>query len=123
MLDDRQHVLAAERRRQEALVAVDIAVLDALFAQDLVHVHSTGLVHDKPALLRHIAANRAFVSIVRHDLLARIYTDTAVLTGGMTSRMRRSDGEIATLTGIVTQVLRREGPEWKFVSFQFTLAG
>ena len=119
--DDRAAILAVEDRRCAALIAVDMPALDALFAADLIHVHSTGLVHDKPRLLRHIEANRAYVSIERRALIVRSYDATAILTGAMTSHMRRGAGEIAMLDGMVTQVLRREDGIWRFVSFQFTL--
>lgn len=54
---------AIEDRRRRALVAVDLAELDALFADDLVHVHSTGLTQDKPALLAHIDRKRGFLAV------------------------------------------------------------
>ena len=121
MADDRRLVLDAEDRRRAALVAVDIAALDALFAPELVHVHSTGLVHDKAALLRHIEANRAYISIERRDLSVRLHGDFAILVGRMINHMRRGGGEIVMLDGMVTQVLRREDGAWRFISFQFTL--
>ena len=122
MADDRRDVLRAEERRRAALVAVDMATLDALFADDLIHVHSTGLIHDKAQLLRHIEANRAFLAIERGDLAVRLYGDIAIMTGPMTNRMRRGSDGTALLDGTVTQVLRRQGGEaWRFVSFHFTL--
>lgn len=122
MADDRKQILDAERRRQEALVAVDIEALDALFADDLVHVHSVGLVHDKKALLEHIARRRGFVAIERGTLQIRIEGDIAVMTGRMLSRMHAMHGEGEVLMdGFVTQVLRRCGNDWKFINFQLTL--
>ncbi|SRR6266702_4327276 len=114
-------VLEAERRRHLALVAVDLAELDRLFADDLIHIHSTGLVHDKPQLLRHIDHRRAFVSVTRGWLKVRIHGDIAVMTGPMTNRMRAKDGagEIV-LDGFVTQVVRRSEGGWRFINFQLT---
>jgi ketosteroid isomerase-like protein len=121
--DERGAVLEAERRRQAALVAIDLAELDRLFADDLTHVHSTGLVHDKAQLLRHIDEKRAFISIMRGPLNVRLHGDIALMTGPMTNRMRSKDGsgEIV-LEGFVTQVLRRTEDGWKFISFQLTAA-
>lgn len=121
-MDDVDLILEAENRRRAALVAVDMAELDALFADDLVHVHSNALVHDKAALLAHIAHNRAFLAIERGPLTVRRYGDVAVLTGGMTNWMRRNDGAEIVLGGMVTQVLRREDGVWRFTSFQLTLS-
>jgi|SRR5579859_1455440 len=121
--DERGVILQAERRRQAALVAVDLAELDRLFADDLTHVHSTGLVHDKAQLLRHIDRKRAFISVTRGPLNVRLHGDIAVMTGPMTNRMRSKDGigEIV-LEGFVTQVLRRSEEGWKFINFQLTPA-
>ena len=121
--DERGAVLEAERRRQAALVVVDLPELDRLFADDLTHIHSTGLVHDKAQLLRHIDRKRAFISVTRGPLNVRLYGDIAVMTGPMTNRMRSKDenGEIV-LEGFATQVLRRSEEGWKFINFQLTPA-
>ena len=121
--DERGAVLEAERRRQAALVVVDLAELDTLFADDLTHIHNTGLVHDKAQLLRHIDRKRAFISVTRGPLNVRLYGDIAVMAGPMTNRMRSKDenGEIV-LEGFVTQVLRRSEEGWKFINFQLTPA-
>jgi len=78
------------------------------------------MVHDKRVLLDHTASRRAFIAIDRGPLDVRIHGDVAIMTGTMTSRMRSPDGEL-TLTGFVTQVLRREAGNWRFIYFQLTL--
>lgn len=40
-------ILTAEQARREALVADDHARVSQLFADELVYVHTTGLIHDK----------------------------------------------------------------------------
>ena len=45
--DDSNAILEIERRRRAALVAVDLDELERLFAEDLIHVHSTGMTHTK----------------------------------------------------------------------------
>ncbi|CAG9271625.1 nuclear transport factor 2 family protein [Paraburkholderia unamae] len=119
---DRAAILALEQRRQAALVAVDLDALDELFADDLVHVHSTGLVHDKAALLRHIERKRGFIAIERGPLALRVDGDIAVMTGPLTNRMRapHGEGEIA-MHAFVTQVLRRRSGRWQFTNFHLTI--
>jgi len=114
-------ILEAERMRQEALVALDLAALDKLFADDLVHIHSTGLTHNKGELLRHIERRRGFTAIERGPLEVRVEGNLALVTGRITNHMRAPDGagEIV-LEGMVTQVLRRSTDGWKFIHFQFT---
>lgn len=111
---------AIEDRRRRALVAVDLAELDALFADDLVHVHSTGLTQDKPALLAHIDRKRGFLAVERGELDVRVYGDIAVVVGPVRNHMRTPEGGETVLEGVVTQVLRRDEHGWRFVHFQLT---
>jgi ketosteroid isomerase-like protein len=115
-------VLVTEDRRRAALVELDLATLDHLFADDLVHIHSTGLRHDKPALLAHIERRRAFLAITRGPLDVRIEGNLAVVVGPVANRMRTENGGETMLLGIVTQVLRREPTGWRFIHFQLTPA-
>ena len=119
--DDSNAILEIERRRRAALVAVDLDELDRLFAEDLIHVHSTGMTHTKAELLRHIEQKRAFLAIDRGDLQIRVEGPIAVITGTITNRMRSRDGKAEILLhGFVTQVLRRNDEGWQFISFQLT---
>jgi len=120
MSDDRTEILAAEDKRIRALVDLDMPTLDSLFADDLVHIHSTGLVHDKPAILAHIERNRAFRNVERGELKLRLYGDVALLSGPIINHME-SEGRTFKLIGIVTQALRKEQGRWRFIHFQFTL--
>jgi ketosteroid isomerase-like protein len=121
LCDDVNLVLDVENRRRAALVAVDLTELDRLFSEDLVHVHTTGLVHSKQELLQHINQKRAFLAINRGPLHIRVEGDIAVMTGTMTNRMRAKDGTGEFLLhGFVTQVLRRSADGWRFISFQLT---
>jgi ketosteroid isomerase-like protein len=113
-------VLATEDRRRAALVELDLATLDHLFADDLIHIHSTGLRHGKPALLAHIERRRAFLDITRGPLDVRIEGNLAVVTGPIANRMRTERGGETVLLGIVTQILRREAAGWRFIHFQLT---
>ncbi|WP_066561047.1 nuclear transport factor 2 family protein [Croceicoccus bisphenolivorans] len=113
-------VIAVEDRRRAAVVAGDVKALEEIFADDLVHIHSTGLVHDKATLIAHIVARRQFVAIDRGPLDVRIIGDVAIITGPMTNHMT-IEGQPRTMQGMVTQVLRLESSGWRFVNFQLTL--
>ncbi|MFJ3383187.1 MULTISPECIES: FAD-dependent monooxygenase [unclassified Curtobacterium] len=117
-------LLDVERRRQEALIAVDLDALDALFDDTLVHIHAPGLTHDKAQLLEHTATRRTYLEITRGDLDIRVVGDVAVVTGPITNRMRAPEGGERTLAGVATQVLVRDDEHgWRFVSFQMTPFG
>ncbi|WP_189077540.1 YybH family protein [Mangrovihabitans endophyticus] len=117
-------VHAVERRRQRALIDVDLNVLDELFDDTLVHIHAPGLIHGKRQLLEHTATRRAYLDITRGDLVIRLIGEVAVVTGPITNRLRTADGGERTLAGVATQVLRHAEPGgWRFVSFQMTPYG
>jgi len=120
MSDDLNAILAAEEQRIRALVELDMATLDALFAEDLVHIHSSGMVHRKPDILAHIERNRAFRNVERGELTLRQYGDVALLSGPIINHME-NEGRPIKLIGVVTQALRKEQGRWRFVHFQFTL--
>lgn len=118
---DKALVLEAEQRRIEAVVAADMQGLDQLFADDLVHIHSTGLVHSKAQLLQHIDRKRGFLAIRRGLLRVRIEGNVAVMTGPITNLMRGAEGSEVIMRGFVTQILRRDSDGWKFTNFQLTV--
>lgn len=109
--------LEAERRR--ALVEEDWQAFDALIADDIVHVHTTGAVHDKAALLDHASRFLRFLEIGRGPLkVRRAGADAAVMTGEMTNLVRRRDvDEHVRVRAFVTQVWARRAGSWKIISF------
>lgn len=111
-------VIAAEAKRREALVAQDIPALNALFADDLVHVHTTGVVHDKAKIIQHATQVLAFKDIARGPLNVRVHGDIAVMTGDMTNVIQPVGKDVVlTVESFVTQVWRREADGWKHISF------
>jgi ketosteroid isomerase-like protein len=117
-------LMAVEKRRQDALVAVDLDELDRLFDDSLVHIHAPGLIHSKAQLIEHTSTRRAYLEITRGDLNIRVMGDTAVITGPIINRMRAASGGERILGGVATQVLHRDDAgDWRFVSFQMTPFG
>ncbi len=117
-----QEVLAAERARRDALVGDDMAAFALLIADDVTHVHTTGIVQDKAALLGHAGGFLRFINIERHDLKVRVIEeDHAVMTGGMTNTVaRRGHDERVEVQAFVTQVWERRDGRWQIVNFQAT---
>ncbi|WP_440710482.1 nuclear transport factor 2 family protein [Herbiconiux sp. YIM B11900] len=119
----RAEILDVERRRIRALIDGDIATLDELFDESIVHIHAPGLMHDKTQLLEHVAVRRAYRAIDRGDLTIRRFGDVAVVTGMIFNTLGSPDGTERKLSGPVTQVLRRGQGGWTYLSFQMTPSG
>nr|WP_239074016.1 nuclear transport factor 2 family protein [Streptomyces sp. SID10853] len=117
-------MLALEERRRAALVAGDIPALADMFDASLVHIHAPGLTHSRAQLLDHVATRRAYLDSTRGELTIRLIGEVAVMTGRLTNRLRSPGGGERVLSGVVTQVLRRcDDGEWRFLSFQMTPDG
>ena len=85
----------------------------------LVHVHTTGIVHGKQALLGHAGGFLQFLDIERGELLVRaLGPDAAVMTGPMTNVVRRRGiDERVEVRAFVTQVWVQREPGWQIASF------
>ncbi|EQB08059.1 hypothetical protein L288_09020 [Sphingobium quisquiliarum P25] len=108
-----------EARRREALTTDDMAAFEELIADDIVHVHTTGIVHDKAQLLQHAGGFLQFIDIRRGPLkVRRIGPGAAIMTGEMTNIVRRRGHEERIEVGsFVTQVWVKRNGKWQIASF------
>lgn len=112
----REHIIALERRRCEAITECAKPVLDEVLADDYVHIHGTGRVDNKAGFIASIMQRPRRVE--RGELTIRLYGEVAVITGEQINYMPDANGRAATGTmNLVTQVLHYDGTRWRFVSF------
>jgi len=117
-------VVELEARRQRALVDGNLAALDAIFDEALVHIHAPGIVHTKEMLLEHVASRRAYLAIERGDLSIREVGELAIAVGSIHNTLRNPDGSSREQYGTVTQMVRRcDDGAWRFLHFQLTPSG
>jgi len=117
-MSDDEILRELEKERARALIARDIPALEALFTDDLVHVHTTGAVHDRAALFRHATEVLRFVDIQRPDLKIRIWGDCAVMTGPMINRVQPvGHDDVIEVKAFVTQTWVRQNEQWRQASF------
>ncbi|WP_170800816.1 nuclear transport factor 2 family protein [Stutzerimonas stutzeri] len=111
-------ILAAEQARREALVADDHTRVSQLFADELVYVHTTGLIHDKAQYLAYARDTVAYLAIERGDLNVRVHGDVAIMTGTQTNTLKkRSEEKTMRAEGFFTQVWARGPAGWQIASF------
>ncbi|MFC3058877.1 nuclear transport factor 2 family protein [Paenirhodobacter populi] len=118
-----QELMAFEGERRRALISGDAAALDRILHPDLVHVHSSGMVHGKAEFIAHVGRMGGFVDITRGPVELRTTgADGALMTGPTVNRVRRLDsGEIVDLTAFGTVVALRGGDGWQVLLSQITL--
>ena len=129
-MTDKTELIDLEHARCSAIAAGDKAQLNAMLAEDYLHVYGSGLSSGKDEWIEHVTEVPRFPE--HEDIKVRIYGDTAVLTGIMINKIRPdADAKPAEEIGnrvpvkediktFATQVVVRDGGAWKFVSFQLT---
>lgn len=124
MSDIRDQLLALEQERQRALVEEDHARLDTLFADDLLYVHTTGLVQDKAQYLEYARNAVRYLAVERGELQVRLFGDGLALMSGPQCNLlqKRGGGEPVRAEGFATQLWVKEEGGWRIASFHGTRA-
>jgi ketosteroid isomerase-like protein len=111
-------VLAAEEARRTALIQDDHQALEQLLADDLVYVHTSGLIHTKAQYVDYARTVVTYLNVERGDLQVRVHGDTAIMTGTQVNTMKkRSEDNTVRGEGFVTQVWVRGSGGWRIASF------
>ena len=109
-----------ERDRQDAFVRGDIEVLDRETAADYTTINGSGKLSTKPQMMESLRQGRTKVlSVKLEDLKARVYGDTAVLTGDYRDVHVR-DGVQSETHALFTRVFVKSGGRWQAVAYQQT---
>lgn len=117
-------LLALEQERRRALVEEDYSRVAELFADDLVYVHTTGLVQNKADYLEYAKSAVQYLDIERGELLIRFYGDhLAVMTGTQCNTLcKRGGDQTIRGEGFATQVWALGAEGWQISSFHGTRA-
>jgi hypothetical protein len=115
-------LLALEQERRRALIEEDHSRVAELFADDLVYVHTTGLVQDKVQYLEYAKSAVQYLEIERGELLIRFYGEgLAVMTGTQCNTLRKRGGDQSIRgEGFATQVWAFGVQGWQITSFHGT---
>ena len=111
-------ILALEDKRYAAMIARDEAALAACFSDDLLYVHSSGLVDTKTSYLAAIKAGKfRYRKCDRFEEKVRFYGDTALVTGRAVFEAE-VEGAPRTLRLRYLNVWTNTAAGWKFVGWQ-----
>ena len=111
-------MIALEEKRAAAIANKDFTALTGVLADDYLHIYGGGPASDRGGYIKQVTAAPRVPT--RGPLTARVYGDVAVLTGDLLNRIEYPDRPGTVLDTYVTQVARKVGGQWKFVSFQIT---
>jgi len=119
--NDEAAIEQLERDRQDAFVRGDIDALDRETASDYSTINGVGKLSTKPQMMQNLRAGKTKVLSVKLDnLKARIYGDTAVLTGDYRDVNVR-DGVQRETHALFTRVFVKNDGRWQAVAYQQTL--
>jgi ketosteroid isomerase-like protein len=112
----------SERSRSNALVNDDMAALADLLTDDLVHVHTTGIVQCKSELLAHASDFLRFVEVEHGPPTIRLIGENAaIITNSMTNTVRcRDTKEQIIVYAFVSQAWVKQDRRWHSSSFHAT---
>lgn len=112
-MDGIEELRAAEERRCSALMEGDAVALEAMLAEDLVHVHLPGRVDSKAGYLEGFRGKYLFRNVKRGPLNIRIYGQVGVMVGELTQKIVVKDsGEVHDIRAITTQTWLKDGGRW-----------
>jgi hypothetical protein len=112
-------VLGQERLRISALLSGDAGALSHLLSDDLVHIHATGVVDDKPTFLHNIANVYKFEALERGDIDVHMMGEMILLSGfAKQSVVVLQTGQRHLVEAMVSQLWRFENGEWRQCFFQ-----
>ena len=120
MMSAQEELLEAERRRSAALVARDVAEMDACLDRNLVYVHATGVEHDREGLLDYVRTGPVFHEVRLEPRSIRIYGEVALLFGELNLKLQRAGAESVEARSLATEVWIRRADGWRLASFQST---
>jgi ketosteroid isomerase-like protein len=120
----KDHLLLLESERRRALVEEDHSRVAQLFAEDLVYVHTTGLVQGKADYLDYAQSAVQYLAIERGELQVRFYGEhLAVMTGPQCNTLCKRGGDQPIRgEGFATQVWALGSEGWQISSFHATRA-
>ncbi len=115
-----REVTETEKRRFQAMVDKDFAVLEQIIGEDLLYIHSNGSTDTKATFLGGMRdGSRSYGKITIEDLKARVYhKNTAILNGECTYHRTGEDGQPNNLRLLFTNVYVKRNKKWQMVSWQ-----
>ncbi len=113
-------VVAAEDARYAAQTHDDFAALDAMFADDLVYIHSSSLVDSKQSYIDSLRNGSVkYVTMKRSDVRVRLFGCVATMTALGNFDVRLNDKPLSVEVRFHSVWARRDG-KLQFISWQAT---
>ena len=116
-----QHdLIECDQQRHHALLKADTAALDALFADDLIYLHSTGVIDDKKVYLDGLKTGKTrYLTIDYQPAEYRLIDDFALILGKVDMKVLVGGTE-RRVRALIISTWRFEHERWKMMTWQAT---
>ena len=118
--DDRADIAAAEQALYRAMIAQDLAALDAILADDSVYIHSTAVAESKQGYLDGVRDGLYDGAIDSDEVSVRYYGDVAIQMGTVRMTVSARGQPKTPIALLFTLVWKREVPGWRLWQRQAT---
>ena len=120
MNPSKQDLIACDQARHQALLAADIEALDALFADDLIYLHSTAVSDSKEVFLEGLRAGKTrYLAIDYQPGEYRLGRDFAQITAKVAMKLL-IEGATKEVRALIISTWRFEQERWLMMSWQAT---
>lgn len=120
MNPSREDLIECDRQRHEALLKGDTEVLDALFTDDLIYLHSTGAIDDKKVYLDGLKTGKTkYLAIAYQPDEYRFAKNFALILGKVDMKVLVG-GEERKVRALIISTWRFENERWKMMIWQAT---
>lgn len=114
-------VVQLEFERCRALERSDFDALEAIFAETMTYVHSTGAVHDRAKLMEYLRSSVRFSQVQRSAYAVSHWGSLAICTGLMRLQgYRLADNVPFASVSFATQAWTNHGTGWRLGLMQST---
>ncbi len=121
MEDNQQTIRAREDDLYAAMISLDYEALNALLADDLSYVHSTGVVESKAGYLTALRQRLyEYAAITRRDGSTQIFADCAITRGSIEMLVGATGSPKAAIRLQHVLVWVRDGDQWRLSLRQAT---
>lgn len=114
-------VVQLEFERCRALERSDFDALEAIFAETMTYVHSTGAIHDRTRLMEYLRSSVRFSKVQRSSCAVSHWGSLAICTGLMRLQgYRLADDMPFSSVSFATQAWANHGTGWRLGLMQST---
>jgi len=120
MNPSRQELIERDRQRHNALLKADTEVLDKLFTDDLIYLHSTGVIDRKAAYLDGLKTGKTrYLTIAYQPDEYRMGKDYALIAGKVDMQILVGGVE-KQVRALIISTWRVENERWRMMTWQAT---